>query len=155
MKLIVNENHLLSLVKEAVTECFTSDPDLLEKWHIAAPGTLDECVSKTMKDVEKLDDSFKFYTVIVDGSLVGYWGTQFGKYINLIFIKPLFRCKSFVTKFLKEICDRMPDEFLTAVYEKNEPAVRFYAKLAQSIVPMTAHGHPIFLFRFRKELICQ
>lgn len=153
MKLVVTESPK-SRVKEAVRECFASDSDLLQKWHIVAPASLDECVHKTIKDVEEFDVSFKFYVVYVSDLLAGYWGTEFGNYINLIFIKPFFRCKEFVTKFLKEIWDRMPDEFRTAVYEKNQPAVRFYTRLAYASCPLTALGYPIVYFSFRKEPIC-
>lgn len=153
MKLFVYESPI-PFIREAVRECFASDPELLSKWHIVAPGSLDECVNRTMKDVTDFDPSFKFYPVFVKCDLAGYFGTECGNYINLIFIKPDYRCKKFVTKFLKEICDRMPDVFYTAVYSKNTPAVAFYAKLANVVTPFTVQNHPAIHFRFRKDSLC-
>lgn len=138
-------------VPGAVRECFATDPELLEKWHIAAPGTLDQCVEKTAKDAEGFDLSFRFYLAFVGEELVGYWGTEWDRYLNLIFVKPNYRKPNFMKDFWKYIKRSMNGRFATAVYARNLPAIGFYSKHGKKIQEFQIHGHPAVSFTFEKE----
>lgn len=110
-----------------IEECFSLDEELCKKWHIAAPGTSEECSKKTVDDLNKAHISFKFYKVMLQKKLVGFYGTEeIGNklYVNTIFIKPKYRNKDLSIKFLKLI----PRPFTTYLYAKNERAINWYLK---------------------------
>ncbi len=148
---------LSKAVRQSIEECFATDQDLLDQWHIESGNGLENCVDRTMRDVAKFDHSFKFFTVHEGNSLVGYWGIEFGQYINLIFVKPGFRTKDFMAKFWDEIKKSVCEPFYTAVYSKNIPAIRFYGKLGKELGSIRIEGNPAILFEFNKESesLCQ
>lgn len=143
-------------LRSALRECFKSDPELLEKWHIAAPADLDACVEKTVEDAKAFDPgSFKFYRVFNKHEIVGYWGTEHGSYINLIFVKPKHRTPEFMKMFWDAIQQSLvSDKFATAVYAKNKPAIQFYKKFGRVSEHIEFDGHPVVLFEFHKERKC-
>ena len=146
-----------SEIKSIMQECFAADKDLLNKWHISAPASLEVCVEKTFNDMKKVDSSFQFFVAFVQGTLVGYWGVESGCYMNLIFVKPEYRNKEFLTLFWNEIEARMGDRFYTAIYSKNKPANDFYSKLGTTIDTFELDGHPAVIFMFNKKetRLCQ
>lgn len=140
-------------IEAAIRECFASDPDLLSQWHIAAPASLDVCVGKTLHDIETTFDrpSFRFYRAYEGDKLVGYWGTEFGQYINLIFVKPEFRRREFMREFWDAVECSLEPTFFTAVYAKNLPAVKFYSKLGTKTKEFVVDSHKAASFKFSKD----
>lgn len=137
-------------LEPTIRECFGRDPELLAKWHIEAPASLDICVSRTMSDVEETFDlsSFQFYRIFDDQKLVAYFGTEFGAYINLIFVDPAYRTPSFMQNFWKIIKEHVKNPFFTAVYTKNAPAVSFYTKLGSKIKDAETPSGTVSIFTF-------
>ena len=148
MKIVQAENRI---IRDLVRRCFATDPDLLNRWHIAAPATLEQCVEKTMRDVDSFDESFRFYLIFSGENLVGYFGTEFGNYLNLIFVKPEFRNSDFMPEFWASICKQMQKPFATAVYSKNKPAISFYSKRGRKVADFKANGHEATSFVFEKD----
>lgn len=138
-------------VGSALFECFATDPELLSRWHIAAGSGLEGCVERTLRDVDAFDPSFRFYRAYEGDELVGYWGVEFGNYINLIFVKPTYRTREFMPRFWRELEATVADPFFTAVYAKNEPATRFYARQGEIFKTTEHEGHGIVVFRFGKK----
>lgn len=143
-------------VKDALAECFPTDQDLLSFWHIAAPASAEECVARTLEDIHRDCDrgTFKFYRTYIDQELAGYWGTEFNKYINLIFVKPKFRNVAFMQKFWTAMTDSLDTPFYTAVYEKNSPAVSFYTARKGKPKKQELAGKKAIIFEFDKEILC-
>lgn len=141
----------LEPVRDAVTECFASDTPLIEHYHVYAGRGLRACIEKTMHDVARFDRSFEFYPVHQDSKLVAYWGTEFGRYVNLIFVKPDYRRSSFLKGFWKQITDSVSPTFYAGLYKKNTPAIRFYSRHGKIIESFEHDGHPMVVFKFDKE----
>lgn len=141
---------------ESIRECFASDPALTAKWHIAAPGTVDECVNRTMQDIETTFDlnSFRFYRAYSGDELIGYWGTEFGQYVNLIFLKPSYRTTEYREKIWSEIEKTVAPKFYTAVYSKNLPAVKFYSARGTKIAECCLKSNNVTMFEFVKKDRC-
>lgn len=138
-------------VEKAVRECFATDPDLLSFYHVEAPASLDDCVKRTLADAEKFDVTFRFYLVHVGRELAGYWGTEWDRYLNLIFVKPKFRTREFMEQFWDKIKVSMDGRFATAVYARNKPAVAFYSRHGTKLKEFEMHGQPCISFTFENE----
>jgi len=150
MRIVENSNHL----EAAIRECFASDSALLSTWHIEAPTSLEQAVSRTINDVETTFDlsSFNFYEVYEGPELAGYFGTEFGKYVNLIFVKPEFRNSGFMKEFWTAVEDSVESPFYTAVYSKNTPAIEFYRKHGEKIKDFEIDGKKLIAFKFEKKV---
>lgn len=145
----------LKPVRAAVVECFATDPTLIARYHVDSGQGLEACIERTMDDVAGFDPSFRFFTVREGGRLVAYWGTEWGRYINLIFVKPSHRNRNFMRSFWKHVQDSVETVFYAGVYEKNQPAIQFYQKLGQVVGKTTHRGNSIVAFKFKKEIKCQ
>lgn len=141
------------IIRESINECFDTDRELLERWHIAAPASLITCVDRTMRDVGQFDDTFKFYPFYEESELAGYWGTEFGNYINLIFVKPTFRHADFMKRFWAKVQASLDSPFTTAVYSKNKPAIEFYEKLGERLREFEIAGNKVTVFKFNKDKV--
>lgn len=143
----------LRLIEQAVKECFATDKNLTAFWHVVSGNGLNACVVKTMSDVAKFDPSFKFYMVFAGDDLAGYFGTEFdGKYVNLIFVKPEYRNKRFMTVFWEQLNEHVKDTFYTSVYKKNTPAISFYSKHGSIIEEIIYDGYKAVIFEINKEV---
>ncbi len=116
--------------KEFLFECFGTDPELIEKWHIESGTNLETCVERTFKDLQ--NNKVKFYILIDNNNLIGYFGKEENNnslYLTGFFIKPEFRTKEIVKKFWNCVnTEFMGDTFYCGIYKKNEPAYNFLLK---------------------------
>ncbi len=144
--------HALQNVRRSVSEAFLADSDLIDRWHIEAGKGVRVCIERTMKDVETtFDTSFKFYRIDDGGRLAAYWGTEFGNYINLIWVRPEFRNKFFLNRLWNQVQESVSSPFYAAVYSKNLPAVRFYSRHGSKIRDFHMGADPISVFAFTKD----
>lgn len=141
----------LAIVRAAVAECFASDPDLIKRFHIAAGEGLAACIERTMRDVSTFDRSFQFHRVYDGDELVAYWGTEYGRYVNLIFVKPSHRTREFMSRFWRRVQESVGNPFYSAVYTKNLPAVDFYRKRGGAMETFKHDGQWMTAFTFRNE----
>src|SRR6187399_1621958 len=62
--------------KPIITQCFSTDEELLSTFHVKAPATLQECVDDTFDKITNGKD-FKFYSLRNEkDELVGYFGAE-------------------------------------------------------------------------------
>lgn len=115
--------------ESVIRECYNSDSELIEKYHIMAPTTLDKAVDKTVEDF-KGAATFSMYRIDKNGKLLAYFGREKTKLVTLtgFFIMPEFRTKEFVTDFWRIVRSKMPSTFYCAVFTKNERAIKFLKK---------------------------
>ncbi len=138
-------------VKDVIKQGFSSDKNLIDKWHIISGSGLDSCVNKTIEDLKTQTFSdFKFFVVLNDEEFIGYFGVENeGKYLTTIFIAPEFRNNK--KEFLKLIAPYVQDTFESAIYSKNIPCMRFFNKLGKEKSKFIVDGHEATLFTFEKK----
>jgi hypothetical protein len=109
--------------KQYLKQLFEMDNDLITKYHIVAGEGLDSCVDNTwniIKDLNKIKKDYGYYSVDYNDILPAMVG---------FFIKPEMRNKETVARFWNDVETTMANmPFITSVYNKNEPAVRFLTK---------------------------
>lgn len=139
------------LIRETVEECFGSDQALISTFHIYSGRPLGECVDKTVSDLNKAETTFQFYQVKEGPKLAGFFGIERGYYLTTIFIHPDYRAKDKIGQVWELIASHFPEEFYTAVFSKNTRAVKFYTRNGAVHSESTADGHPITIFKLRKN----
>lgn len=115
-------------------ECFASDKELLQKWHVMAPSDLETCVRKTFNDL-KNEPTLKFFVIecVTEDSdeIVGFFGTARVEEVNFMvsfFIKPKYRTLDTFEYFWNAVYNETGNEYFTAIYEKNSRAKKFLEK---------------------------
>lgn len=133
---------------------FSLDNDLTEKWHITSGKGLEYCVNKTVEDIaSQTYPDFKFYIVLKDGEFVGYFGNEnSGKYLTTIFIAPEYR--QYKKEFLKAITPYMQETFISTIYNKNIPCMKYFNKIGKETVNFMFNNNEATLFTFSKESLC-
>ena len=123
-------------LKEAITKFYSSDNDLIEKFHIIAGSGLEACVNRTVDDLDKVD-----ITYIYDKEeLIGYFATDTQPYITYLigfFIMPEYRKDK---KYWNEIIDTLPVGTISGLYNKNIRAQKLYIKQGYKILSKTVDG---------------
>lgn len=113
--------------KDYLTECFATDKDLIQKWHIESGTDLETCVNRTFNDLQ--ENNVKFFVLLENNHLIGYFGKELNNnslYLTGFFIKPEFRTKENIRKFWDCInTEFMGGTFFCGVYKKNIPALNF------------------------------
>lgn len=122
-------SHLTKNFKSVLSECFSTDPILVEKYHISAGEGLEACVEKTFEDLMKANVSF--YVVSSEKETIGFFGIEHidnYKALTGFFIKPEYR--SLKKDFWKTIQKTMDNKsFLCGVYNKNTRAIKFLKEM--------------------------
>lgn len=113
-----------------ILECFETDPELLEKWHIQAPASLKTCTDNTIETLEEC--SVSVYKLTIGKKTIGYFGQEFFNnqgYLTGFFIKPEYRNKEIFNLFWNCINKEFNDKnYYAGVYKKNERAINFLLK---------------------------
>lgn len=146
MRLIETQNY-----QPVISECFSTDPALLSKWHIAAPNTAEACSARTIADLTHADKSFRFYTIMDESNLAGFCATeQVDKVIALstFFIHPSYRGSK--QAVWNTITSLFPNQkFVTIIYDKNRRAAKFLQKQGATLVATPiVDGHVVLVFGF-------
>ncbi len=109
-------------------ECFSTDQDLIDEYHITSGTDVETCVKRTLTDLFLCKD-LKIYAIYVNEKLAAYFGEEENcqlLFMTGFFIKPEFRNRFFVTKFwmnVRSVFDYAT--FYVGVYTKNKPALKF------------------------------
>lgn len=112
--------------KDFLKECFNTDKDLVEKWHIEAPSNSEVCASRTFDDL-KNTISFKFYKIESNNDVVGFFGTEGDFAITSFFVKPEYRDKS--SLIWDKMREKVKPPFMCGIYKKNLRAAKFLEKM--------------------------
>jgi hypothetical protein len=117
------------LTNQIIKDCFTTDPELIEKWHLVAGNGLDACSKKTYEDM--LQAKVDFYCIKDNENLIGYYGIENYdgiKFLTGFFLKPSYRDKEHIKEFWNMIDNKMNDTYMIGIYNKNERAKNFLLK---------------------------
>lgn len=124
-------------MKNVIYECFSTDQELIDEYHVEAGTDLDTCVDRTFKDLLTIKD-LKFNTIIEDGKICGFFGVHdLGNITSMAgyFLKNEYRNKESVLHFWRLVEKTInKKEFLVGVYKKNTRAVRFLKKKSSNFV---------------------
>lgn len=113
--------------KDLLNECFETDTDLLQKWHIESGNGLEQCVERTYKDLKSANVAI--FKLDYNNDLAGYFGIEGGNFLSGFFLKPEFRKKPFVELFWSEVDKQFKDPiYYAGLYKKNTPAINFLSK---------------------------
>jgi N-acetylglutamate synthase-like GNAT family acetyltransferase len=117
------------LTNQIIEDCFATDPELIEKWHLVAGDGLEACSKKTYEDM--FECNVDFYCIEDNKNLVGYYGVENYdgmKFLTGFFIKPSYRNKEYIKEFWNMIDNKMNDTYMIGIYNKNERAKNFLLK---------------------------
>lgn len=123
-----------------IRECFGTDKELLDRWHVCAPAALEVCIRKTFNDLHN-SESLKFFEIHCTNEdineLVGFFGTEYvfdkniGEYLSFLtsfFIKPKYRNRDTMDYFWTIVEKEVGNDFFTCIYSHNERAKNFIEK---------------------------
>lgn len=144
MKSIVSND-----IQNLISTCFATDPALIETFHVSS-GSLQSCVERTCKDLSLTHPSFKLYEIEDEGMTVGFFGKEHSNYLTTIFVHPTYRKKESIVKIWSLIQSNFDEDFYTAVYEKNKPAIRFFTRNGTQIDKFNTESGPSVAFKFLK-----
>lgn len=118
-------------------ECFKSDYELVQKWHIIAPDSIKNCAQRTFDDLMRCEN-LKFYSVYYGQVLIGYFGIE------------VYGGSSFLTGFMVQKEQRTKDNlvafwdiiitafkggmFFSGVWSKNERAKQYLLNRGGQVV---------------------
>lgn len=133
------------MTKEDLFNFYSSDPELVEKFHIKSGEGIQSCVDDTwelIKDHELFMYDFGYFSKFFDGGVARVGG---------FFISPEFRNFEGKTKFFNELADKMPNLFLIGIYNKNVRGLKFLERLPGSNIITTTDSYTLFMFRQEKK----
>lgn len=120
--------------KGVIRECFSSDGELLNKWHISAPANVDICTNKTFEDLKEAIN-FEFYELREQGQTAGFIGVEKrmdNNFLTGFFLKPDYRKEENKNEFWGIVKDKAGDSFSSAIHPKNIRADKFLSKQPHS-----------------------
>ena len=85
--------------KELLQECFITDIDLINIYHIEAGKGIEACINRTFDDLKLWN--VKVFGLYEDNEIVGYFGKEANIYLTGFFIKPEYRNSNYI--FLNNI----------------------------------------------------
>lgn len=112
--------------KTIILDCFNSDPELIQKWHIESNSSLENCVNRTYTDLKKY--KVNFYKLSIENTLVGYFAIENNKFLTGFFLKPEFRTKDYIIDFWNIVDNKFDNSYMIGIFKKNEKARNFLLK---------------------------
>jgi len=109
--------------KELLIELFSTDDDLLNKYHISAPNSVEVCAERTLDDL----NGSAVYLFERDSNLIGYYGIS-GSSLTGFFITPENRNKEVISAFWNEVESKFTKDYYCGLYNKNTRAIEFIRK---------------------------
>jgi hypothetical protein len=129
---------------ETIKECYVGDDDLINKYHILAPTTIELATANTVQVLVNagMTNKYTLYSVFWKGELMGYYGIEIavvaqGKVPMLtgFCIKKQFRSKEMKKKFFDIVREHFVEKrILTAIYDKNTRALSFISKNGGEVI---------------------
>lgn len=130
------------MTKQDLFDLYSTDSELIEKWHIRAGEGIETCTNDTwdiIKDHEKYLYDFGYFSIDRDGDIVPR--------LCGFFIKPNYRNAENKQLLYREICSKMPNIFLSALHNKNIRGIKFLSKLPGSEIVTITEKCTYFCFR--------
>ncbi len=117
-----------------LNDCFETDKELLEKYHVCAPTDLNTCVRKTYYDL-KSAEGLKFFALHFTNDesdeMIGFFGVIKEENYGVLFtffIKPNHRNQNTMDFFFNSIEKELGMDYYSAIYLHNTRAQRFLEK---------------------------
>lgn len=132
------------MTKQDLFDLYSSDPELVEKWHIRAGEEITTCVEDTW-DIIKNHELFLYD--------FGYFSISREEVVPRLggfFIKPEFRTNEYKNLWYSELCSKMPKIFLSGLHNKNLRGIKFLQKLPGCEIVNITDKYTIFIFRQEK-----
>lgn len=135
-------------IKGTLLRYWSTDADLVSKWHVAAPASLEECVERSLLDLQTVDpETFRLYEITDNNDAVGFFGTERDCYLTTFFVKTEYRKRSHMGDIWSLVQSHFPGEFLTAIHRRNTRAAKFYEKNGCEV----QHGGTAQIFKLRNK----
>jgi hypothetical protein len=115
--------------KELLTNLFSTDTELLSKYHILAPASAEVCAERTYNDLVSHD--VNIHLIKKDGEVIGFYGIEKNAYTNCLtgfFLKPEHRNKEQITDFWSQVDSNFDKDYYIGVFSKNDKAIKFLTK---------------------------
>jgi hypothetical protein len=131
--------------KELLTKLYSTDPELLSKYHILAPNSAEVCAERTCSDLKEWNVDIKL--IKKDNEIIGYYGIERLNtgmcFLTGFFLTPENRTKEQVTKFWNEVDSNFNQDYFVSVFKKNDKAIKFLNKKAN----MMRESNNVVVFR--------
>jgi len=118
-------------LRQVITECYSTDIDLIKKYHILAPSTLEKCVEHTVNYLLHTEKEFELdlYEINNNGVLVGYFGRErVKKRENLCGFFLIDRSPEAKKEFMRFLKMKFKDKINCYIYNKNTRGISFLKK---------------------------
>lgn len=130
-KKVLIKHEEVSDIKQLLEECFATDIDLMNRYHIEAPAPLFACVERTYKDLLSCPDII-FYKIYELSKIIGYFCKEKDRYGNMyltgFFIKPEYRKADYIKSFWDIVDKEIGEDYFIGLYKKNKRAVDFVVR---------------------------
>ena len=112
--------------QELLTKLFSTDSELLSKYHILAPNSAEVCAERTFKDLQ--DSKVVVHLIEQNGEVIGYYGIEGTAFLTGFFLTPENRNKEMIHYFWNKVDSSFKKDYFIGVYPKNTRAIDFLNK---------------------------
>jgi len=114
------------MTKELLAKLFSTDSDLLSKYHILAPNSAEVCAERTFKDLQ--DSKVVVHLIEQNGEVIGYYGIEGTAFLTGFFLTPENRTSSMIELFWRRVEKHFDKDYFVGLYTKNTRAIDFMNK---------------------------
>jgi hypothetical protein len=145
---------------EVIRSAWSSDDDLIKKYHIKSGHGIDACVLDTLSVLKSgTYDDFKLFKVFNNDSEIGFIGTetfQNKPFLTTFFLYPEYRNNTIKDNYINFLFNFVGTEFNTALYAKNIRAINWFKKNGATEILLKNGDHDISLLNLtKKNRLCQ
>lgn len=140
-KELVNKAEIFDLI----VNCYQSDLELVQNYHVLAGRGLSACIDRTASDFIT-SNTIKIFKLTKGDKFLGYFGDENGEFLTGFFIMPEFRDTKSKQSFWNTVVNHFKGSFNVGIFDNNIRAAKFLDKMgcvkASSVV--TADGPGTF-----------
>lgn len=120
-------------IEGIIKKCYPTDQELIEKYHVLAPTTIEDAEKHTIAALKRSIDAgiLTVYELSKNGYFVGYFGKEVVAgmdYLTGFFLLPEYRDSENVVRFWRIVKAKFDKTIFTYLYEKNTRAIKFIQK---------------------------
>lgn len=137
-------------IEECLRKYFSTDKELIEKWHIAAGKDVETCVQRTLKDLKNNTANTFVLFELEDNS--GFFGIEDNNFLTTFFIHPKNRTKESLHSIWSIINSKLDVNFKSSLFTKNTPAIKFFLRNGGQVIATGKYKEENFLvFEFNRR----
>lgn len=144
-------------IKSIVRECFSTDSELIDEFHIKAGTSSEECIDDTCNVLfNQTYGDFEFYKILKSDRLIGFIGIEpSAKYLTTFCLKKKDRNEGNKKELFQSIIKLLGEEFSCALYAKNRRAIKYLIKQGMEISEGGIFNEHVFeKLTYKKEVLC-